>query len=412
MADKLECKVCGHGARDYLGDHLLEAHDLTVEAYLEAHPGAPTMSQRLADALDAEHAKSNVRRAHPPKPGDLTTTFAGVTFPVYPDVPAEACLPRPPHYREPEYGDLGVDLQHLALALSDTPPPAIFVHGSAGCGKDAAFYEWSGRTHRPAIVRQVVPGADIQSWFFTREFNEKGTFDKEGEVLVALRDGYECPDGTRVPYLFLVTDFDRADRSQAEYLRLITDSIEGRVVGPGGRLFPVLEGTIIAATANSAGGGDVRGRYISANPIDGSILDRFDVALQFHQMEWEDEEPVVHAKFPLLAERAPGVFTVMGRITGTLRKAIKDEELYADYSHRSLCAILKHATRLVRQKPSGIPDDLVRRAARVWVDKLPDEDSRSTAWNIMDPHLKGGALDAGDTSHIKTGAKTLADGFK
>jgi hypothetical protein len=182
-------------------------------------------------------------------------------------------------------------------------------------------------------------------------------------------------------------------------------------MGPGGKLFKVLEGTIIAATANSAGAGDARGRYVSANPLDASILDRFEVALQFHQLDWNDEEPIVRAKFPLLVEKCPGIFKVMGRITSAIRKNIENEELYADYSHRSLCAILRHAERLVRRKGAGIPNDLVRRAARVWVDKLPDEDTRQQAWNYMDPHIQGGTLDAGDTSFIKTGTKTLAANF-
>lgn len=404
-----KCEECGYEARDYLGDHLIEAHGLTTEAYLTAHPGAPTISDRLLAALNTEKGTAP-HRNHPPKPSELKVVWAGVEFPVYANVPGEVCLPRPTHYRVPKAGELGEDIQHLALALADKPAPAIFVHGEAGCGKDAAFHEWSGLTRRPSLLFQMVPGTDIQAWFYSREFDEKGTRYEEGPLLKALRDGYVCADGTAVPYLILITDFDRADRSQAEYLRLVTDSIDGRVVGPKGVVFPVMEGTLIAATANSAGAGDTRGRYISANPLDASILDRFEVGLKFHQLDWADEEPVVRAKFPLLTERCSGIFTVMGRITGALRKSIENEELYAEFSHRALCAILRHATRILAARPDGaIPKDLVLKSLRIWIDKLPDTDTRQTALNIMDPLIKGGTLNAGNPP--AGAAKSLAKGF-
>lgn len=410
MSNSITCLVCGDSANDYLGDHLLEAHGITVDVYLAKHPNAPTLSKRMAERLD--QAKQNVRREHPPAPADLTADFAGIDFAIWAQVPAEACLPRPPHYRVPTSGKLGQDIECLSLALADDTSPAVFIHGEAGCGKDAAIHEWCGKFRRPSIIESIIPGADIQSWFFSKEFDEKGTRVDNGPLLDALVKGYTVPSGQVFPYTILITDFDRADRAQAEYLRLITDSIEGRVIGPNGRVFKVLEGTRIICTANSAGAGDTKGRYISANPLDASILDRFEVGIQFHQLDWADEEPVVRAKFPLLQERVPGIFKIMGRITGALRKSIYEEELYAEFSHRALCAILKHATRLVARKGQPVPSDLIQRAARVWVDKLPDEDTRMMAWSTMDPHIKGGTLNAGDTSFQKTGQKNLAAGFK
>lgn len=406
MTNGIRCKVCGVEVLDYLGDHLLEAHGLTTDAYLGSYPDAKTVSKRLKESFDAN--RQSPRRSGPPAVNDLQVDFAGVSFPVYANVPEEACLKRPSKYQTPAHGKLGKDIQHLALSLADPSAPAVFIHGEAGCGKDAAFHEWSGKTRRPGLLFQMIPGTDIEKWFYTREFNDKGTFYEEGPLLKALRDGYTCEDGTVIPYLILITDFDRADRSQAEYLRLITDSIEGRVVGPNGTVHKVLEGTIIAATANSAGAGDTRGRYISANPLDASILDRFEVGLQFHQLDWNDEEPVVRAKFPLLVEKTPGIFNVMGRITTALRKSISDEELYTEFSHRSLCSILSHACRLIRRK-GNVPKDLIRQASRVWLDKLPDDDVRQTALHIMDPHIMGGMINEGQTP--KGTQRNLADGF-
>lgn len=399
----VKCAVCGHEERDWLADHLLEAHDLSVESYLSQHPGAPTASQRLIDRWNAD--RTNTRRVTPPAPHDLSVNLAGIDFPVNVDVPAEACLPLPPEYRVPRHGGLGKDIQHAIVSLKRQR--SLYIWGLPGSGKDALLHAFSALTRTPAAIFQVQPGIDIQGWFFSRAFNESGTYFEEGEALKALRDGYVTPGGRRVPYLLAFSDMDRMDRAQAEYMRLITDSIQGRVKGPGGVTYPVLPGTIIAATANTAGSGDSRGRMVSSNVIDASILDRFERKFQFRWMDWKDEEPIVRAKFPVLAERAPEVFPVMGRVTETLRKAIEQEELYAEFSHRALCTILGHAEDLIYcSNGSKVPSRLLKKAARAWLDGLPDEDTRQSARNLIDPHLKGGAIDEGDTSHINEGSLT------
>ena len=392
----LTCKLCNATMKDYLGDHLLEAHNITIDSYLIQFPGAETVSQRLLDKFTAKKAP---RREAPPQPETLTIKIADVTFMVNSDVPEEVCLPMPSNYRIPKFGQLGSDITHAAIGLKNKR--SIYVWGLPGSGKDALFHAWSAMTRTPAIIKQVKPGTDIEGWFFSRSFNEAGTFWEEGEVLKALRDGYKTASGKVIPYLLLVSDFDRADKEQAEHLRLITDSIQGRVDGPAGKVYKVLPGTIIAATANTAGSGDERGRMISANPLDASLLDRFDRKFQFRWMDWQDESIIVQAKFPVLAQRCPAIFEKMGRVTTVLREAILNDELHAEFSHRALCNILGHASDILECNPNKkIPKNLMKQAARAWLDGLPDEENRDAARKMMDPHF--GTLDEGDTSHIKT----------
>ncbi len=405
VASGIECLECDHTETDYLGDHLLEAHGMTVQAYLDKHPDAPTASKRLLDKFGKRH--KNPRRAEPVAPSKLRVSFSNVEFPLYADVPESACLPMPGHYRLPEHGKLSQDIQHAIVALSHSRN--IYIWGMPGSGKDALFHAWSAATRRPSIIRQVTPGSDIESWFFTRAFNEQGTYWEEGEVLTALRDGFKTDSGEVIPYLLLVTDFDRATREQAEHLRLITDSIQGRVSGPTGKTVKVLPGTVIAVTANTSGSGDDRGRMISANPIDASILDRFERTFQFRWMDWKDEEIVCRAKFPVLAQRCPSVFSKLGAATVALRDAILNGDLYAEFSHRGVCSILGHAQDMLEcQTGRKVPANLLKMASRAWLDGLPDEESRDFAKKAMDPHFK--MINEGDTSHVGSGG--VADGFK
>jgi hypothetical protein len=399
------CQICGHAENDWLGDHLVAVHGLSVDTYLAKHPTAAVMSDRLKTRYDA--AQGNVRRAHPPKVEELKVVFAGLEFPVNAGVPAEACLPPPPEYVLPRHGALGKDIANALVGLFRGR--SLYVWGQPGTGKDALFHAWSALTRTPAIIKQTIPGSDIEAWFFSRGFNEAGTFWEEGDVLRAARDGYLTSEGVRVPYLLLFSDLDRADRSQAEYLRLITDSIQGRISGPTGTVHKLLPGTRVAATANTAGSGDENGRMVSSNPLDASILDRFERKFEFHQMDWRDEGPIVQAKFPLLVARAPWVFEKMGKATKAIRDAIADEKLLAEFSHRGLCSILGHAEDLLFCSGEGhqVPKKLLREAARAWWDGLPDKEARQAAQTVMDAHIKGGMVDEGSKAHI--GSDPLAD---
>lgn len=395
-----QCRLCGH-TDFYLGDHLAESHDLSIEAYLEAFPGSPVVAQEVLDAV-----KKNVRRAHPPVDTALKIAMRDFQAPVNPDVPAEACLPLPHEYRLPVAGDLGIDITEALIAI--LMGRHTYIHGLPGSGKDALIHFICHVLRRPSQIKQVQPSADVQGWFFSRSFDKDGTDWEEGELLKALRDGYTSPTtGRLMPYTILITDFDRATKAQAETLRLILDSISGRVEGPGGVTYPVFPGTQIIVTANTAGGGDSRGRMVSANVIDGSILDRFERTFEFHWMEWEDEEPICRAKFPLLAERCPEAFDQVGKATASLRDAITKDQLYTEFSHRAVCSWLGQAEDIIAMT-GKVPSNLLARAFRAWQDKCPDPETRVAAKNLIDPHIKGGVRgSSGNTAS----SDPLAAGF-
>lgn len=392
MSDLLTCEICKADVPHWLGQHLQGVHGLSLAQYGDQYPGQPIISPRLAVIQGLTPAP---RRAHP-KIMPPVVKMVGLEFPVNLGVPESACLPLPEHYQIPAHGDLGQDVNYVFVALYQGR--SIYTWGEPGTGKDAIYHYWSWMTRTPGIIKQVIPGTDIESWFFSRSFDEKGTAWEEGDVLKALRDGYLRDDGTRVPYLCLFSDLDRAQKDQAEYFRLIADSIEGRIQGPAGRTDKVLKGTRVAATANTAGGGDPRGRMVSSNPIDGSIMNRFNYKVQFHPMAWEDEEPIVKAKYPQLAARAPWVFDRMGRATKAIRAALAGANplFYGEYSHRDVCHILMAASDLLLCSGAReVPQNLLQKAARVWIDGLPDDDARRQARNVIDGHLKGGMVNAG-----------------
>jgi len=416
MSDStLTCKLCGYLHSDYLGNHLAEEHGISIQDYLRQFPGSSVASSALLD-LFTQRNSARIERRHPPSPQNLTVNLMGIEFPVNPNVPSSSCLTLPWKFRFPEdrssplYEDFKMGLVALKRDRS------MYVHGLPGSSKDSFFHAFSALTHRPGKKFAIKQGADIQSWFYTRSVDSSGTGWEEGELLKALRDGYAVRDEHGsiiecIPYIILISDFDRADRSQAEYLRLILDTIEGMVEGPSGELFPVVPGTIIAATGNTAGSGDPRGRMTSANIIDSSIMDRWDRVYEFHWMSWEDEGKICTDKFPELVTRSPEIIEVMGKITQALRQQIADEDLYAEFSHRAVCQILENAQDLVFESSTTGTFDasaLISQSSRCWLDRLGDPEVRETAVSAMAPHLSGGMRTDG---RRKTGAGKFKKGL-
>lgn len=383
---RIVCAICGESFH-WLGSHLPQ-HSLTLSEYRERFPEAPTISRDLFERYE-KSTKSSLRKEADPE--GLEVIFSGVPFPVRYKVPARACLPMPSCYRVPRKGNLSLDVQDAAIAVSRKR--STWVWGPPGTGKDAVFSALAAVTRQPSLLFTIIQGADVTSWKFTRSFNVNGTFWEEGVLLRALRDGYRTEDGDRIPYLIVFSDLDRATRQQAEELRQILDSIQGRVTGPSGETWPVVPGTTIVATANSSGAGDTSGRYISANAIDASIMDRFERKIQFHHMEPDDELPILEDKFPFLREKAPGVLKTLTLTSKGVRDAIEKETIFAEWSHRTVCAWAGATEDLLHVFGDRIqPEQAALRATRLILDGFSDLETRDGVKRILDPYFKGGAI--------------------
>lgn len=384
------CRECGHQSHSLLG-HLRDAHGMDPQAYLEAHPGAPTLSAKLLGSLQTK------RRAAPGV-GGLAVNLMGFSAPVDAAVPADKCLKLPDSYAFPTKGKAKGVYERALMGLLGGRN--LFLWGMPGTGKDAIVHAFSSMTRKPVVMITFRPGTDIAPWFYTRSISRDGTGWDYGHLWRALTEGVLGRDGVRRPVLVLMSDVDRADQAQAEWFRILTDSIEGRIMDPKGEMVPILPGTQFVCTANSCGTGDSRGRMASANPMDASILDRLGRKIQAEYLDWADEGRVLMNKFPLLAEKAPGIFFdpkgevgSLGRATEALREAVFRGNLFAEFTHRGLCEILSECEDILRFRYPGkdAPLNLLRLGFRAWVEGL-DLDTQLEARRVIDPHIKGGAL--------------------
>lgn len=326
------------------------------------------------------------KRTHPTTP---KVFFGDLDLEVNTNVPASACLRSPPNYIFPKFGELALDINQALICVVEGH--TTWIWGPQGTGKDSFISHFCAATRTPSIMLNMVPGMDIEHWFYTRSFNSEGTFWEEGEILKAIRDGYVCSDGEVIPYTIVFTDIDRTTKEQAEYLRLILDTNDPRVVGPKGKVYDVLKGTRFVATANSTGFGDEDGFNASANFLDGSFRDRWLRVVRFHAMEWEDEGPICMKKFPKLPVE---IFKVMGKVVGTIRKNKEEGKFYGHFSHRAVCGVLGNMQDLMKYTPKDLHitvEAIFKKSFRVWTDGLPDEETRKAAYQLMEPFISGGS---------------------
>jgi hypothetical protein len=373
------CLHCGHEAH-WLGDHLAEVHGQTVGEYLDMFPGATTASEAAVAAF--EKVSGGSRRVAP-KPEDLRVSV--LSYDRAPDigVSEDMCLRMPRHWRWPKANsnarsameDAFLDL----LVVDPENPPNVWVWGLPGTSKDSSIKALCASLRIPSLFVQIVPGRDLSPLFYQLELRDGETTYQYGELWKAATQGVEGTDGVRRPVLILLSDFDRADPAQVEWFRALLEE-DGRINGPDGRVHELFPGTRFVATANTNGSGDERGRMVSAGALDSSILDRFETAVEYTYMPWSDESAILRAKFPLVAEKIPDVLDSVGKATKALRRAIERGNLYAEFSHRAVCAVIGRAERIL--KTTDWSDGCEKRMWNAWMSKL-DSTSRNQAWTLV-----------------------------
>ena len=353
---------------------------------------ATTIKNIAAIRAAFEQEQGSVRRTAWDVTKPLTSDLMGIGCPVNTDVSADGCIRPIPFYHFPENGKLKQDMWHalvsLVMSLKKTKVNSIYIWGVPGTGKDALWHHLCSHLRIPSIKFSIQPRADIQHWLFSQQFRNGETIWLDGELLKAVRDGYVDENGKRHPMLVLLSDFDRADRQQAEILRTIMDSDNGQIVGAEGKVYKVLPGTIIVATANSMGGGDETGRCISANVMDASLIDRFRTTVQFHAMEWIDERVICESKFPNLHTAHPTALDLVGRVTQAIRGSIEKEEIFTEFSHRAVSKWLSHCDSILELTNTSMQTtSLLKAGFRIILDGQGDSATRLAIKRLADPIL-------------------------
>lgn len=394
--NRVSCAMCSFKSHSLL-DHVREEHNMTPAEYVAAHPGHGLVSQALLDRMSVG---SVLRRSPIQNPENLTVKLGVYELPVNINMAEAECLPMPKNYRFPTKGKAKKAFGRALRALVNGRN--AFIWGQAGTGKDSVVHAFSYLTRRPVYMLQFVTGKDIAPKFYIRAINGNGTTWDIGQAYKILTEGVLDKNGVRRAALILLSDVDRADPAQAEWFRILTDSIKGRIEAPDGKMVPLFRDPIsghtaqFVCTANSVGDGDEEGRMTSANPIDASIMNRLGRKIKAQFMHWDDESFVLKANHPELVSLVDASFwTRLGRTAKVLRKSIELGDIRAEMTMRDLDNICGEALDILNERKGKMPKDLLGMAMECWFDGLSSGNSFE-ARRLVDPNTNSLDIDLDD----------------
>lgn len=351
------------------------------------------MSMTQAEAIAS--LRKTRRKAFKPETA-FTVKLGESVFPINLDVPAEDCesisgftAPSRGAFRRKFVFLMAILWNAVQKIKESKSPKAVWIWGPPGIGKDYMCRAYSALTRTPCQTFQIRSDVDVQNeWMYERAFNSEGTYIKYNALWRALTEGRNGR-----PMTIILSDFDRATRDQIAILRSVLDSDSPFVTGPNGEHVKLLPGTQIIVTANSGGMGDERGLCSDSMTIDSSIMDRFTFKVRFPQLNWGDEEKMVTAKYPEFAATKGWMSSLKG-MTEALRAAVRNGDLYMEFSHRGVQGMVECALMMKSIYP-GNTDKALRWGVREWIEgTTPDEDTQLAVKRLCDPHLSGGTLES------------------
>ncbi|MFW6118823.1 MAG: AAA family ATPase [Planctomycetota bacterium] len=309
---EIYCGLCGKSGHQ-LFSHLREFHAMEPEMYSERCPGAPLISDEMADYLREERVK--------PAEGGLkkTVELFEVEFTV--DIlPSEHVAEVEDDYVfDPELS------RRLLTCLRDGEK--IMLVGPTGCGKSSLIEQLTARLNWPLVRVSASGGLTESDLLGEWTVREGETVFNHGFLPRAMRMGAVC----------LIDEIDGIEPSVAFSIhQLMEDRGQLVLLQNGGETITPHEDFRLVTTANTLGHGDEAGLYAGTRVLNEAFLDRFAAVFEMSYMPAAREAEIVHSR----VERVPGsVVEKLVRVAGDVREAQQNEEVYCTFSTRRLIEV-------------------------------------------------------------------------
>ena len=297
-----------------------------------------------------------------------TVEINGTDYP-YDEGEVSYKFPRPAFYKYPSEENTGVAVGRIVRAFAKRRH--LFIYGEAGCGKSAIVralgHDFNRECSHYAMRESLDPELYLGRTVIEEVNGASVTRFEKGPLLLDF-EGRIGADGVRRPVTICFDDMDRAPAIYHEILRHVMDDNAKSVFIPELKIsLQIFDGTQIVATANSNGRGDSSSLYATAQQMDESILDRFNVVIHFPFMTKAEETALIQKRF---AHIPKGVLEMMVQGGSYIRGGINKGDIYGSFSHRRLLNWVQSVSDLVevRSQQKKNRDGVIMEAAKDWMD--------------------------------------------
>lgn len=293
-------------------------------------------------------------------------------------------FPMPEGYRLPQKGAAGKAALRVWSAIK--AGRSVYLYGEAGTGKSALIRALCALSRKEASHYAMRESLDPESYLGRTVIRNEGgasvTSFQKGPLLLDL-EGRVGLDGIRRPVVILLDDMDRAPAEYVEILRhVLEDNARNVFVPELGTAIDVFPGTVIVATANSAGRGDSSALYASVQVLDDSVLDRFQAFVKAHWLSREEELLALKEMHTVFQEDE--LNRVLDVAEG-LREAARRGDVQGNFSMRRLKLWLHAATELWEDPDNQYANRNIAllHGAEDWLDRLEDETELLLATDVL-----------------------------
>lgn len=340
-AQCLECSLYYHR----VDIHIKKKHGLTVEQYLEKHPGAVVVSEAASRAaakttrVKEDHAvvvEKAKAEAFTPAEGDFRIGVARLKERTDLDEADESHVPEhDPHF---VIGDAEKERwEYLALGIQEREN--VLIVGPTGCGKSVAVLQLAAALGQP--VQRLNLHGEVRAADFVGDKTVE--VDPETKQAVVLWQDGILPTAMRRGHWLLLDELDAAPAHVLFVLQAVLEKgMRLTLAANNGEVVKAHPNFRIIATANTLGRGDETGLYNGTNILNEAFLDRFGIVIQ-------SDYPAPTTELSILKERT-GIngddATLMIRVAQDVRTALETETVYCSFSTRRLITWAQATVRL------------------------------------------------------------------
>ena len=322
---KVYCGLCGQEAHQ-LFSHLRTIHELKPYRYRERCPGAPLISEDLAEFLRENrviNTKYGLRKQ---------LELFGVEF-------LAGILPSE-HVPEVDDGYVfDEDLCRQMLTCLKAGERILLV-GPTGCGKSTLIEQLAARLNWPLIRVSASGGLTESDLLGEWTVQEGETVFNYGFLPRAMRMGAVC----------LIDEIDGIEPSVAFSIHQLMED-QGKLVllQNGGEVIEPHPRFRLVTTANTLGHGDEAGLYAGTRVLNAAFLDRFAAVFEMSYMPPASEAQILRSRVPGVPKSVAGKLV---KVASDVRQARDNDQVYCTFSTRRLIETARKLDQLGELGPA------------------------------------------------------------